>query len=154
MFVSLVPGNSAKTLSRYTDMVDDVIRTEDEKLQHLSELARVNLKEMNFSDSILALERHFVLPPTFWEDVQAVQDSAGLAGFQGELQQLQDLRRVNHFLKLVVQTKELLQKDATKDAQFRSQFGTRWIRPQSSMLTKNSQDRLNKFTSNLKQSCR
>lgn len=149
MFASLVPDNSAKALSRYTEMVDDVIRTQSEKLQQGSELARVNLKEMNLPDSILALEGHSVLPTALWEDVEAVQVSGGPAGLQGELQQLQDLRRVNH--ELLVQTEELLQKEAAEDAQFRTQFGTRWTRPQSNTLTKNLQDRLNRFAANLKQ---
>ncbi|PWA35768.1 BRO1 domain, ALIX V-shaped domain protein [Artemisia annua] len=149
MFASLVPDGSAKALSRYTEMVDDVIRTQAEKLQQGSELARVHLKEMNLPDSILALEGHAVLPTALWEDVEAVQVSGGPAGLQGELQQLQDLRRVNH--ELVVQTEELIQKEAAEDAQFRTQFGTRWTRPQSSTLTKNLQDRLNRFAANLKQ---
>ncbi|KAI3730629.1 hypothetical protein L1987_61801 [Smallanthus sonchifolius] len=149
MFASLVPDSSAKALSRYTEMVDDVIRTQAEKLQQGSELARVNLKEMNLPDSLFALEGHSVLPTALWEDVEAVQVCGGPAGLQGELQQLQDLRRVNH--ELLVQTEELLQKEAAEDAQFRSQFGTRWTRPQSTTLTKNLLDRLNKFAANLKQ---
>ncbi|KAI3817244.1 hypothetical protein L1987_11033 [Smallanthus sonchifolius] len=149
MFASLVPDSSAKALSRYTEMVDDVIRTQAEKLQQGSELARVNLKEMNLPDSLFALEGHSVLPTALWEDVEAVQVCGGPVGLQGELQQLQDLRRVNH--ELLVQTEELLQKEAAEDAQFRSQFGTRWTRPQSTTLTKNLLDRLNKFAANLKQ---
>ena len=62
MFASIVPDSGAKALSRYTEMVDDIIRTQAEKLQQGSELARVSLKEMDFPDSILALEGHFVLP--------------------------------------------------------------------------------------------
>ncbi|KAD4983096.1 hypothetical protein E3N88_19767 [Mikania micrantha] len=149
MFASLVPDSSAKALSRYTEMVDDIIRTQAEKLQQGSELARVSLKEMDLPDSILALEGHSVLPTALWEDVEAVQISGGPAGLEGELQQLRDLSRVNH--ELLVQTEELFQKEAAEDAQFRSQFGTRWTRPQSSTLTKNLQDRLNRFAANLKQ---
>ncbi|XP_024989602.1 vacuolar-sorting protein BRO1-like [Cynara cardunculus var. scolymus] len=149
MFASLVPDNSAKALSRYTEMVDELARTQAEKLQQGSELARVSLKEMDLPDSILALEGHSVLPTALWEDVEAVQISGGPAGLEGELQQLRDLRRVNH--ELLDQTEELLQKEAAEDAQFRSQFGTRWTRPQSSTLTKNLQDRLNRFAANLKQ---
>ncbi|KAK1412046.1 hypothetical protein QVD17_33000 [Tagetes erecta] len=149
MFASLVPDSSAKALSRYTEMVDDIIRTQAEKLQQGSELARVSLKEMDLPGSILALEGHAVLPTALWEDVEAVQVSGGPAGLEGELQQLRDLRRVNH--ELLVQTEELIQKEAAEDAQFRSQFGTRWTRPQSSTLTKNLQDRLNRFAANLKQ---
>ncbi|KAL6969911.1 bck1-like resistance to osmotic shock [Sarracenia purpurea var. burkii] len=149
MFASLVPDSSAKALSRYTEMVDDIIRTQAEKLQQASELTRVRLKEMDLPDSILALEGNFTLPTTLKEDVEAVQISGGPAGLEAELQQLRDLRRVNQ--ELLVQTEELLQKEATEDGQFRSQFGTRWTRPQSSTLTKNLQDRLNRFAANLKQ---
>ncbi|XP_047340914.1 vacuolar-sorting protein BRO1-like [Impatiens glandulifera] len=149
MFASLVPDNSAKALSRYTQMVDDVIRTQAEKLQEGSELTRVRLKEMDLPDSILALEGHSTLPTTLKEDVEAVQISGGPAGLESELQQLRDLKRVNQ--EFLVQTEEILQKEATEDAQFRSQFGTRWTRPQSSTLTKNLLDRLNRFAGNLKQ---
>ncbi|KAK3003733.1 hypothetical protein RJ639_018146 [Escallonia herrerae] len=149
MFASLVPDNSAKALSRYTEMVDGIIRTQAEKLQQGSELTRVRLKEMDLPDSILSLEGNALLPTALKEDVEAVQISGGPAGLDAELQQLRDLRRVNQ--ELLVQTEELLQKEATEDAQFRSQFGTRWTRPQSSTLTKNLQDRLNRFAANLKQ---
>ncbi|KAF5751868.1 ALG-2 interacting protein X [Tripterygium wilfordii] len=149
MFGSLVPDSSAKALSRYTEMVDDTIRTQAEKLQQGSELTRVRLKEMDLPDSILALEGSSLLPADLKEDVEAVQISGGPAGLESELQQLRDLRRVNQ--ELLVQTEELLQKEAAEDAQFRSQFGTRWTRPQSSTLTKNLQDRLNRFAANLKQ---
>lgn len=149
MFASLVPDSSAKALSRYTEMVDDVIRTQAEKLQQGSELTRVRLKEMDLPDSILALEGNMTLPADLKEEVEAVQISGGPAALEAELQQLRDLRRVNQ--ELLVQTEELLQKEATEDAQFRSQFGTRWTRPQSSTLTKNLQDRLNRFAGNLKQ---
>ncbi|XP_052199278.1 vacuolar-sorting protein BRO1 [Diospyros lotus] len=149
MFASLVPDSSAKALSRYTEMVDDIIRTQAEKLQQGSEIARVRLREMDLPDSILALEGNFSLPTALKEDVEAVQISGGPAGLEAEVQQLRDLRRVNQ--ELLVQTEELLQKEATEDAQFRSQFGVRWTRPQSSTLTKNLQDRLNRFAGNLKQ---
>ncbi|CAF2050633.1 BnaAnng23740D [Brassica napus] len=149
MFAILVPDNSAKALSRYTEMVDDVIRTQAERLQQASELTRVRLKEMDLPDSILAVDGNSTLPTDLKDDVEAVQISGGPAGLEGELQQLRDLKRVNQ--ELLVQTEELLQKEATEDAQFRSQFGTRWTRPQSSTLTKNLQDRLNRFAANLKQ---
>lgn len=149
MFASLVPDSSAKALSRYTEMLDDITRTQAEKLQQGSELARVRLKEMDLPDSILALEGNFTLPTALKEEVEAVQICGGPAGLEGELQQLKDLSRVNH--EMLVQIEEQLQKEATEDSQFRNQFGTQWTRPQSSTLTKNLQDRLNRFAANLKQ---
>ncbi|KAL3644688.1 bck1-like resistance to osmotic shock [Castilleja foliolosa] len=149
MFASLVPDSSAKALSRYTEMLDDITRTQAEKLQQGSELARVRLKEMDLPDSILSLEGNFSLPTALKEDVEAVQICGGPAGLEGELQQLKDLRRVNH--EMLVQIEEQLQKEAIDDSQFRNQFGMRWTRPQSSTLTKNLQDRVNRFAANLKQ---
>ncbi|KAG2700798.1 hypothetical protein I3760_06G014300 [Carya illinoinensis] len=149
MFASLVPDSSAKALSRYTEMVDDIIRTQAEKLQQASELTRVRLKEMDQPESIFALEGNFTLPTDLKEDVEAVQISGGPAGLEAELEQLRDLRRVNQ--EVLVQIEELLQKEEGEDAQFRSQFGTCWTRPQSSTLTKNLLDRLNRFAANLKQ---
>ncbi|KAG7973768.1 hypothetical protein I3843_06G013600 [Carya illinoinensis] len=149
MFASLVPDSSAKALSRYTEMVDDIIRTQAEKLQQASELTRVRLKEMDQPESIFALEGNFTLPTDLKEDVEAVQISGGPAGLEAELEQLRDLRRVNQ--EVLVQIEELLQKEEGEDAQFRSQFGTRWTRPQSSTLRKNLLDRLNRFAANLKQ---
>ncbi|XP_062205317.1 vacuolar-sorting protein BRO1-like [Phragmites australis] len=148
LFSSLVPDGSMKALSKYTEMVDDIIRTQAEKLQQSSEITRVRLKEMDLPDSILSLEGNIALPFDLKEDVEAVQISGGPAGLEAELQQLRDLRRVNQ--ELLVQTEELLQKEANEDAQFRTQFGSRWTRPQSSTLTKNIQDRLNLFAANLK----
>ncbi|EPS72048.1 hypothetical protein M569_02706, partial [Genlisea aurea] len=149
MFASLVPDSSAKALSRYTEMLDNVIRTQAENLQQGSELARVRLKDMDLPDSILALEGNFSLPAALKEDVEAVQICGGPIGLEGELQQLKDLRRVNH--EMLVEIEEQLQKESTEDLQFRNQFGTKWTRPQSSTLTKNLKDRLNKFAANLKQ---
>ena len=97
MFASLVPDSSVKYLSRYTEMVDDVIRTQAEKLQQASELARVRLKEMDLPDSILSLEGNATLPTALKEDVEAVV-CGGPTGLEGELLQLKDLRRVDHEL--------------------------------------------------------
>ncbi|XP_065007934.1 vacuolar-sorting protein BRO1-like [Musa acuminata AAA Group] len=148
-FSNLVPDSSTKALSKYTDMVDNIIRTQLDKLQQGSEITRVKLKEMDLPDSILALEGNLSLPLDLTEDVEAAQISGGPSGLETEIQQLRDLRRVNQ--ELLVQAEELLQKEANADAQFRNQFGTRWTRPQSSTLTKNLQDRLNRFAANLKQ---
>eukprot|EP00850_Spirogloea_muscicola_P022347 SM000289S10413 [mRNA] locus=s289:127673:133488:- [translate_table: standard] len=149
MFVGLVPDSSAKALSKYTEMVDNIIRTQAEKLEQESNVTRVKLKEMNMPDALLALEGTNVLPDHLRDDVEAVLVDGGPAGLQQELAQLKDLRRVNE--ELLVQTEETLEKESREDAQIRAQFGTRWTRPQSSTLTKNLRDRANGFAGNLKQ---
>ncbi|CAK9200542.1 unnamed protein product [Sphagnum troendelagicum] len=149
MFAGLVPDSSAKALSKYTEMVDDIIRVQAEKLQTESEITRVKLREMDLPDSLHALEGSASLPDQLRDDVEAVQLDGGPAGLEMEMQQLRDLRRVNE--ELLAQTEELLEKEAREDAQIRSQFGTRWTRPQSSTLTKTLHDRANGFAANLKQ---
>eukprot|EP00249_Psilotum_nudum_P017974 c26581_g1_i1 orf=67-2718(+) len=149
MFAGIVPDSSAKALSRYTEMLDDIIRVQLEKLQQESEITRVRLKDMDLPESLHALEGSAGLPEHLRNDVQAVQLDGGPSGLEAEMNQLRDLRRVSE--ELLVQTEELLQKEAREDGQFRAQFGTRWTRPQSSTLTKSFHDRLNSFAAKLKQ---
>ncbi|XP_042409044.1 vacuolar-sorting protein BRO1-like [Zingiber officinale] len=148
-FSKLVPDSHTKAFSKYTDMADNIIRIQLEKLQQGSEITRVKLKELDLPDSILSLEGNIGLPFDLKEDVEVVQISGGPSGLETEIQQLKDLRRINQ--ELLAQSEELLQKEADTDAQFRSQFGTRWTRPESNTLTKNIQDKLHRFTVNLKQ---
>ncbi|CAK9203308.1 unnamed protein product [Sphagnum jensenii] len=149
MFAGLVPDSFAKALSKYTEMVDGIIRMQAEKLQTESEITRVKLREMDLPDSLHALEGSATLPDQLRDDVEAVQLDGGPAGLEVEMQQLCALRQVNE--ELLVQTEDLLEKEARQDAQNRSQYGTRWTRPQSSTLTKNLQNRANGFAANLKQ---
>nr|PNR49661.1 hypothetical protein PHYPA_011557 [Physcomitrium patens] len=149
MFAGLVPDSSAKALSKYTEMVDDIVRTLAERLQQESEIMRVKLKEMNLPDSLRALEGSTSLPDDLRDDVEAVQIDGGPAGLETEMKQLRDLRRVNE--ELLAQVEKQLEKEATEDAQNRAQFGTRWTRPQSSTLTKTLHERANRFAVNLKQ---
>ncbi|KAK8940431.1 hypothetical protein KSP39_PZI010337 [Platanthera zijinensis] len=149
LFMNLVPKSISKAQSRYTEMVDDLIRTQAEKIQQGSETTRVKLDGMGLPDYILALEGSLTLPLDIRVDVEAVQISGGLSGVEDEMQQLRDFRRVNS--ELMSQTEGLLQKEAVDDAQFRYRFGARWTRPQSSTLSKNLQDNLNRFAENLKQ---
>lgn len=148
-FANLIPDNSAKALSRYTEMVDDIIRTQAEKLQEESEITRVKLKEMDLPESVLALEGNLSLPIDLKEEVEDVQVIGGPSSLEAELQQLRDLKRVNQ--ELLVQTEDLLKKEETEDIQFRTHFGTRYNRPESSTMTKNLKDRLNRFAANIKQ---
>eukprot|EP00245_Coleochaete_scutata_P013859 TRINITY_DN574_c0_g2_i2.p1 TRINITY_DN574_c0_g2~~TRINITY_DN574_c0_g2_i2.p1 ORF type:complete len:730 (-),score=195.09 TRINITY_DN574_c0_g2_i2:235-2424(-) len=149
LFMSLVPDTSTKALSKYTEMVDDIIRTQAEKLQQESELTRVRLKEMDLPDVLLALDGPGQLPEKLKEDVEAVQLDGGPAELPQEISRLKDLRRVNE--ELLAQTEEILQKESRDDTSYRQQFGTKWTRPASSTLTKALHDRANTYTANLKQ---
>lgn len=149
MFTRLVPDSSAKALSRYTELLDDIVRTQVEKLQQESEITRVKLKEMDLPESLHALEGSGSLPEQVRVDVESIQLDGGLSGLIAAMGQLQDLRRVNE--ELLVQTEDLLQKESEEDARFRSQFGSRWKRQPSNIVTKGLQERLSSFAVKLKQ---
>ncbi|KAI9127806.1 hypothetical protein K1719_000799 [Acacia pycnantha] len=56
--------------TKYTEMVDDIIRSQAEKLQPANELTRTRLKEMELPDSILALEGNLTIPAHLREEEQ------------------------------------------------------------------------------------
>lgn len=148
-FASIPPENIADDLSKYIEMVDEIGTSQAEKLQEVSEVVTVKLKEMNLSDSIESLEVSYSIPLELKKDMEAVQVIGGPSGFEAELQQLKDLRRID--LELLETTKQMLQKEENEDIDFRTKFGTQWIRPQSLTLTKNLHEKLNRFTANLDQ---
>lgn len=149
MFTKLVPDSSAKALSRYTELLDDIVRTQVERLQQESEITRVKLKEMDLPDSLHALDGSTVVPEQLRNDVESIQLDGGLSGLTAAMGQLQDLKRVNE--ETLVQIEDLLQKESEEDARFRSQFGTRWKSPPSNLSTKGFQERLSAFAVKLKQ---
>jgi programmed cell death 6-interacting protein len=149
MFTRLVPDTSMKALSRYTELLDEIIRTQVEKLQQESEIARVKLKEMHLPESLHALEGCDPIPEHLRSEIESIQLDGGLKGLDASTMQLQDLRRVNE--ELLVQTEEILQRESQEDAKLRSQFGSRWKRQPSSSLTKGFQERLSSFAVKLKQ---
>ncbi|GJP84309.1 hypothetical protein CLOP_g14369 [Closterium sp. NIES-67] len=151
LLAGLVPDGSAKELSRYTDMVDGIIRTQVERMERESEEAKARLRELGLPDVLLALDGDLApfVPAKLRDDVEAVHVSGGPAGLPAEMAQLQDLRRVNE--ELLVAAEETLQLESADDAALRAQFGTRWARPQSSTLTKSLKERATAFAGNLKQ---
>jgi programmed cell death 6-interacting protein len=149
MFIGLVPDSSAKALSRYTEMLDDIIRTQAEKLQQESEVAKARLKEMDLPDMLYALDGTAIIPDHLRDDIEAVQLDGGPPTLEAEMRRLEDLRRVNQ--ELLRHCEEKLQNESREDAQLRAQFGTRWTRPQSSTLAKSLQDSINNYNSKIKQ---
>ncbi|KAJ3706525.1 hypothetical protein LUZ61_010230 [Rhynchospora tenuis] len=149
LFANLVPESGKKSLSKYTDMVDDVIKIQLDKIKLIKEVSKVKLQEMGLPDSISAVENGSTLPAEQKAQVEAIQDRGGPDGLKVELKQLKDLRRVN--LELMVQTEEMLQKEEKEDSQYRAQYKEKWERPESGVLAKNMRDRLSKYAENLKE---
>lgn len=52
LFRDVIPDGSAKALSRYTDMVDALIREQNDRLAAASDDARVRLRERDLPDCL------------------------------------------------------------------------------------------------------
>ncbi|GBG75643.1 hypothetical protein CBR_g20272 [Chara braunii] len=149
LFISLVPDSSAKALSKYTEMVDEVIRTQTEKLQQESDATRASLREMEMQEIIAALDGLSPLPDGLRDDVEAVQNEGGPRALDAEMAKLREMRRQCE--EMLAQAEETLERESRDDAHMRGQYGSKWTRATSSHLTKGMRDKANAFAANLKQ---
>jgi programmed cell death 6-interacting protein len=149
LFSNLISESGKKTLKNYSEMVDDIIRTQLDKIKLSKEVCKIKLQEMGLPDAIGTVENGSIIPAKLKVQVEAIQDRGGPGGLEVELRQLKDLRRVN--LELMVQMEEMLQKEARDDSQYRAQYKEKWDRPQSDVLAKNMRDMLGNYTEKLKE---
>ncbi len=82
---------SAKALSKYTEMVDNLIRQQKDKLEAASDEARLRLREWDMPEALQALDAG---------SAAALPD-----GLRAELEQLEDHGGVRHLHDLAAQIK-------------------------------------------------
>lgn len=92
LFAQLVPDSAARALSRYTDLVDGVIRDQVDRLATATDTARVKLKEWELPDSLeaLGLPSRAMLPAAVANEVDAVEGAGGLGHLKVSTQMLRD----------------------------------------------------------------
>ena len=149
LFASLVPDKASKALCKYTEMVDEIIRVQKEKMNQGSEIARSRIAAMGLPSSLHAFDGNFSFPAEIKQQVESVMEDGGPASLNSEIQELGDLRKINQ--EMLLQTDQILVKEERQDYGFRTRFGKRWSRPQSHLLTKNFHEDLQKVAANLKQ---
>jgi programmed cell death 6-interacting protein len=149
LFSNLISESGKKALTNYSEMVDDIIRMQLDKIKLAKEVCKVKLQEMSLPEAIGTVENGSIIPAELKAQIEAIQDRGGPGGLAVELQQLKDLRRVN--LELMVQMEQILQKEAREDSQYRAQYKEKWDRPESDVLAKNMRDMLGKYAENLKE---
>ncbi|KAL6777540.1 HLM1 [Auxenochlorella protothecoides x Auxenochlorella symbiontica] len=149
LFSSVIPDASAKALSRYTEMVDIVIRKATEALDAASDEARLRLREWDLPEALQALEAGSVaaLPDAVRSELEDVERSGGLKHLQEVAQQVKEVRRVA-VEELQAVARDLANEEAD-DEQLRAHHGSRWNRAPSSQLTRGLRDRVAGYQSNL-----
>lgn len=151
MFTCVVPDNSAKALSKYSDMVDSLIRSQMHKLNGASDDARIRLREWELPEALHALEAGTVaaLPDPVRVELEAIQEGGGVVHLQEVAAQIRDLRRT--CLDDLDAIEAELAAEEKEDTDLRTHYGQRWTRPVSAQLTKTMRDKVAGYRGNLMQ---
>ena len=92
LFQNIVPDSGTKALSRYTEMVDDLIRNETDTLALASDEARLALREMELPETLIALDGG-AAGKRFKQRVMAFRSSGGGNTLTKSLERVDELNR-------------------------------------------------------------
>jgi programmed cell death 6-interacting protein len=151
MFKGVVPETTTRALSKYTEMLDSLIRKQTEALASASDDARIKLREWELPESLAALEPRgsvAALPDALRLDLEKVEESGGFPHLQDLQIQLRNLRSVAE--SDLTEAENELVAEATEDDSLRAHYGQRWNRPPSSQLTTQLTEKINGYRGNLK----
>eukprot|EP00884_Botryococcus_braunii_P008240 jgi/Botrbrau1/17417/Bobra.0054s0013.1 len=151
LFHSVIPDNSAKALSKYTEMVDGLVREQTDKLEAASDEARLKLREWDLPDCLQALDAGSVaaLPDGVRLELEHLEDHGGLNHLLDLATQIKELRKVAETELGTVE--ELLERESAEDNAERDKFGSEWTRPSSSALNSNLREKVAVYRQNLKE---
>lgn len=149
MFRGVVPETTTKALSKYTDLVDSLIRNQTDALDAASDDARVHLRQWELPESLFALEAGSVacLPEGLRADMEKVASAGGLPHLHDLIAQLRNLRSVASTELDAVESE--LFAEAHEDDDVRAHYGDRWNRPPSAQINTQLWDKIKGYRSNL-----
>ncbi|KAK9909798.1 hypothetical protein WJX75_007558 [Coccomyxa subellipsoidea] len=149
LFRDVIPDGSAKALSRYTDMVDALIREQNDRLAAASDDARVWLRERDLPDCLQALDAGTaaVLPEGLRSELEQLEESGGVRHLNDLKDQIQGLRRVA--IEELGKVEAELKKEAREDAELRERHGAAWNRPSSAALNSTLLEKVAGYKANL-----
>ena len=145
LFSSVVPEDLAKSLSRFTDLLERAVREQMAALEGTSEEALVSMRLWELPEALGALDgpSEAALPEGLRREVARVQSMGGLAALRGLSEQVDDMKQV--CASEVEKLDGLLAREAEDDERLRARFGAGWKRARSASLSgpyRGSLDRL------------
>lgn len=177
LFSTVVPESGFKALSKYTQLVDALIREENDVLAAASDEARLALAEMEMPELLIAatsgartvdggppggatndvgdagLPSAAGLPSPLDEDVASIHRAGGTAALRASLPRLVDISEA--CTQQITAAEQMLSAEATEDEACRRAYGAHaWTRPASADLTRNLREKLSSFRDNLAQARR
>jgi len=144
IFESIVPDSGTKALSRYTEMVDELIRNETDVLAMASDEARLALREMELPETLIALTTPAPLGGDLEDRVAAFRSSGGTHALSASLNRVDELNR--QCATTVRTIREILETEAAEDSAARALHGEgSWRREPSSSKNREMMQALKRF---------
>ncbi|CAK0747325.1 hypothetical protein CVIRNUC_001757 [Coccomyxa viridis] len=149
IFREVIPDGSAKALSRYTDVVDALIREQNDRLAGASDDARLRLRERDLPDCLQALDAGTasVLPEGLRAELEQLEDSGGVRHLNDLKEQIQGLRKVA--IDELGNVERDLQREASEDSELRERHRAAWRRPASAALNAKFLEKVAGYKANL-----
>ncbi|KAK9820581.1 hypothetical protein WJX72_011897 [[Myrmecia] bisecta] len=149
LFGSVIPDTSAKALSKYSELVDEVYRTQMDKLAAASDEARIKLREWELPECLQALEAGSAnaLPDALRAELEDLEEHGGVRHLQDLGAQIKDLRNVA--VEELGKVEGDLEREAREDGELREKYGARWNRPASTALNSTMREKVAGYRANL-----
>merc|ERR1719399_2650405 len=135
LFSGLVPEQSTKALSRYSEMVDSLIADEKRRLDDLADEAGLRLQEKELPELLHALEpgRPLTVPEPLASQLAALERGGGLDFFEDLFRQVVEVREVTR--ELLESAQADMDVEAREDAEMRASLREKWTAPPSATLS-------------------
>ena len=135
LFAGLVPEQSTKALSRYSEMVDSLVAEEKRRLDGLADEAELRLQEKELPELLHALEpgRPLTVPEPLASQLAALERGGGLDFFEDLFRQVVEVREVTR--ELLESAQADMDEEAREDAEMRASLREKWTAPPSATLS-------------------
>ncbi|GLC38437.1 hypothetical protein PLESTB_001578000 [Pleodorina starrii] len=147
LFTGLVPDTSARALSKYTDLVDDLIRRQLDRLAGATDNARIKFREWELPDTLQALDARTsaALPDALLRELHEIEGIGGLNHLKGMLAEIGEIRREVDADLMAAQ--ESLDADSRADGEMRDKHGDKWRVQPAATASKPYWDRISQYRS-------
>lgn len=149
MFSSVIPDTATRSLSRYSDLLDSLVRGATDKLAAASDEARLRLREWELPEALQALEPGALasIPDGLRSDLDEIERAGGARHLHEVADEVRALRAVA--AEELAGVEGSVRAEEADDERLRSHYGVRWDRAPSSHLTRSIRDRVAGYRSNM-----
>lgn len=161
-FSSVIPDSSAKSLSKYTALADQLVREQNDKLANASDEARLRLREWELPEALYALDTNTsplgdgggggaaalaAVPDAAKADIEFVQSSGGIEHLKDLTHRMTEIR--GECAAELDKAEQQLDQESAEDDQLRQHYGHRWRPAPSAQLTRVFRNEIAAYRTNL-----